>query len=107
MSAKRSIMPGGTRLAALIALAITACLFAWRANTLLTDGAPAPDAHTLHNLGDGAIHYTILVSASMGEANLKALFRSLAHRQDVSFAIRGLLPEEKTINPPHVQDCFS
>ena len=58
----------------------------------------APDAHTLHNLGDGAIHYTILVSASMGEANLKALFRSLAHRQDVSFAIRGLLPEEKTIN---------
>ena len=46
MSAKRSIMPGGTRLAALIALAITACLFAWRANTLLTDGAPAADAQT-------------------------------------------------------------
>lgn len=46
MSAKRSIMPGGTRLAALIALAITACLFAWRANTLLTDGAPATDAQT-------------------------------------------------------------
>jgi len=39
-------MPGGTRLVALIALAITACLFAWRANTLLSDGAPPPNAQT-------------------------------------------------------------
>jgi len=53
---------------------------------------------SLHNLGDGPIHYTILVSESMGEDNLKSLFRSLAHRKDVSCAIRGLLPEEKTIN---------
>ena len=42
MSATRSKLPGGTRLAALIALAITACLFAWRANALLLDtGVPA------------------------------------------------------------------
>lgn len=46
MTAGRSIMPGGTRLVALIALAITACLFAWRANTLLSDGAPPPNAQT-------------------------------------------------------------
>ncbi|MCZ4299306.1 hypothetical protein [Henriciella marina] len=39
-------MPGGTRLVALIALAITACLFAWRANTLLSDGAPSAEAQT-------------------------------------------------------------
>ncbi|WP_018147975.1 hypothetical protein [Henriciella marina] len=46
MSANRSIMPGGTRLVALIALAIVACLFAWRANTLLKDGAAPADAQT-------------------------------------------------------------
>ncbi|MGB3625574.1 MAG: hypothetical protein WA989_07095 [Henriciella sp.] len=39
MSANKSNMPGGTRLAALFALAITACLFAWRANSFLTDHA--------------------------------------------------------------------
>lgn len=43
------------------------------------------------------LHYTILVSSSMGDDNLKTLFRSLAHRKDVSFAIRGLLSSEKTI----------
>lgn len=46
MTAGRSIMPGGTRLVALIALAITACLFAWRANTLLADGTPPLNAQT-------------------------------------------------------------
>ncbi len=46
MTAGRSIMPGGTRLVALIAIAITACLFAWRANTLLSDGAPPPNSQT-------------------------------------------------------------
>lgn len=38
MSVKRSHLPGGTRLVALIALAIAACLFTWRANTMLNDG---------------------------------------------------------------------
>ena len=46
MSAIRSTLPGGTRLAALIALAITACLFAWRANTLLHDGLADSEAQT-------------------------------------------------------------
>lgn len=46
MSANRSIMPGGTRLVALIALAMVACLFAWRANTLLKEGAAPADAQT-------------------------------------------------------------
>lgn len=37
MSAQRSKLPGGTRLAALIALVLVACLFAWRANTFLNE----------------------------------------------------------------------
>lgn len=41
--------------------------------------------------------FVILVSDSMGEATLKQLFASLSYRDDVQFAIRGLLPTEKTI----------
>lgn len=39
-------MPAGTRLAALIALVLVACLFAWRANALLKDDLPKPEAQT-------------------------------------------------------------
>lgn len=41
--------------------------------------------------------FVILISDSMGESALKQLFSSLAHRGDVQFVIRGLLPTEKTI----------
>ena len=43
------------------------------------------------------IHYVILVSDAMGQRELKHLFKSLSHRNDVSFAVRGTLPTEKTI----------
>lgn len=43
MSGQKSIMPRGTRQAALIAFCIAACLFAWRGNLLLTvDHGPPP-----------------------------------------------------------------
>ncbi len=41
--------------------------------------------------------YFILITDAMGESRIKQLFRSLAHRQDVAFVVRGLLPREKTI----------
>ena len=46
MSDRRTILPGGTRLAALAALALVACLFAWRANVLLKDDLASPQAQT-------------------------------------------------------------
>ncbi|GMQ49667.1 TrbC family F-type conjugative pilus assembly protein [Vibrio sp. 10N] len=42
-------------------------------------------------------HYKVLISASMGEKELRNLLMAYKHRQDVSFVIRGLLPEERTI----------
>ena len=57
MSATKSNMPTGTRQAALIALCLAACLFAWRGNILLTGDTPgssqAPleaQSQTLHAL---------------------------------------------------------
>lgn len=44
------------------------------------------------------ITYKILISNAMGEQNIKALLRDLGHRSDVVFVVRGLLPEERTIN---------
>lgn len=44
MSASKSIMPRGTRLVAVIALALAVCLMAWRATTYLTDNHTTPDA---------------------------------------------------------------
>lgn len=44
------------------------------------------------------IKFTILISDAMGERELLNLFKSLEHRDDVSFSIRGLLPTERTIN---------
>ncbi|HCG6133833.1 TrbC family F-type conjugative pilus assembly protein [Vibrio sp. 1733] len=43
------------------------------------------------------IYYVILVSDAMGKRELKHLFKSLSHRNDVSFVVRGILPTEKTI----------
>ncbi|BEI26508.1 TrbC family F-type conjugative pilus assembly protein [Vibrio cholerae] len=42
--------------------------------------------------------YKILISDAMGEREIKALFRDLGHRSDVAFVVRGLLPQERTIN---------
>ncbi|EGR0468566.1 hypothetical protein FG064_16340 [Vibrio cholerae] len=41
--------------------------------------------------------YFILISDEMGEDTIKQLFNALAHRNDVAFVVRGLLPSEKTI----------
>lgn len=41
--------------------------------------------------------YYVLITDAMGEGELKYLFNSLAHRKDVAFVVRGLLPTEKTI----------
>lgn len=46
MSAQKSNMPTGTRQAALIALCLAACLFAWRGNILLTGETPRPPQAT-------------------------------------------------------------
>lgn len=43
------------------------------------------------------IIYKILISDAMGEGEIKRLFHSLSHREDVVFVLRGLLPTEKTI----------
>ena len=43
-------------------------------------------------------HYKILISDSMGEDALNALFKEYQYRDDVSFVIRGLLPTERTFN---------
>lgn len=42
-------------------------------------------------------HYKVLISSSMGDKNIRNLLMAYKHRTDVSFVIRGLLPEEKTI----------
>lgn len=42
--------------------------------------------------------FTILISDSMGESEIKRLFREFKGREDVRFVLRGLLPREKTIN---------
>ncbi|WP_162891012.1 hypothetical protein [Vibrio halioticoli] len=44
------------------------------------------------------LHHVILISDAMGLVELHQLFKKLEYRDDVSFAIRGLLPNEKTIN---------
>lgn len=44
------------------------------------------------------VTYKILISDSMGKENLQHLIKSLSHRKDVSFVVRGLLPSETTIN---------
>ncbi|NOI31843.1 hypothetical protein [Vibrio coralliilyticus] len=41
--------------------------------------------------------YYVLITDAMGDDELKILFNSLAHRKDVVFVVRGLLPTEKTI----------
>ncbi|WP_028865105.1 hypothetical protein [Psychromonas aquimarina] len=43
------------------------------------------------------ISYKILISASMGDDEIKRLFKAYQYRQDVAFYIRGLLKHEKTI----------
>lgn len=45
-----------------------------------------------------SLHHVILISDEMGLPALHQLFKKLKYRDDVTFAIRGLLPEEKTIN---------
>ncbi|GAM71760.1 incF plasmid conjugative transfer pilus assembly protein traW [Vibrio sp. JCM 19236] len=45
-----------------------------------------------------SLHHVILISDAMGLVELHQLFKQLEYRDDVSFAIRGLLPNEKTIN---------
>lgn len=73
MSAIKSNMPGGTRLAALIALAITACLFAWRANSFLID-------HTSHrsDLSAEQLQLVNLIEPVLG----KNAFRFASHMRD-------------------------
>lgn len=41
--------------------------------------------------------YFVLITDAMGDSEIKQLFNSLAHRDDVAFVVRGLLPSEKTI----------
>ena len=92
MSALKSNMPGGTRLATLIALAITACLLAWRANDFLTDhrldrGEMTPAQAELTNLlepvlGRGDVRVAIHQSADDSRS-----FLILVNRPGQSFAI--------------------
>lgn len=92
MSALKSNMPGGTRLAALIAFALAACLCAWRANEFLNahaerSAAQTPEQRQLaalvepvlgnrsirvagHTAADGARTVLILVDAPAGRFHL-------------------------------------
>ncbi|PMK78548.1 hypothetical protein BCT94_05530 [Vibrio breoganii] len=45
-----------------------------------------------------SLHHVILISDAMGLVELHQLFKALEYRDDVTFAIRGLLQNEKTIN---------
>lgn len=71
MSVQKSIMPRGTRQAALIAFCIAACLFAWRGNVLLTGShaqpAPAP--------ASGPASLDALIEPVLGRGN----FRTATH----------------------------
>ncbi|MEM5518419.1 hypothetical protein WNY37_15795 [Henriciella sp. AS95] len=92
MSATKSNMPGGTRLALLAALAITACLFAWRSNSFLTDhrldrSELTPAQAELTNLlepvlGRGDVRVAIHQAADGGQS-----FLILVNRPKEAFAI--------------------
>lgn len=71
MSARRSNLQGGTRLAALIALAIAACLFAWRANVLLKDDLAKPEAQTFEQR-----QLTSLLEPVFGANNVRVAARA-------------------------------
>lgn len=97
MSAFKSNMPGGTRLVALIALAITACLFAWRANSFLTDQDAQRVAHTPDQL-----NLARMVEPVLGRDN----FRIAHHvREDgtQSFLLLVHAGDEKFHIPPETK----
>ncbi|MGR5178825.1 TrbC family F-type conjugative pilus assembly protein [Vibrio mediterranei] len=67
---------------------------------LITSSESLVRSHTSeepHSFFETQRHYQILMSASMGDENIRNLLMAYKHRQDVSFVIRGLLPNERTI----------
>lgn len=100
MSAQKSNMPTGTRQAALVALCLAACLFAWRGNILLRGDAPvsaqaaaSAQSQTLHALLEPVLGRDAFRTASHTDEDGRRTVLILVDTPDKSFELSAGLRE--------------